>query len=274
MSIKLVSRCDDFGSARAANRAILEGAACGYYVRNVSCMAVGPYIEEGAESLKRYKNIDIGLHVTLNSEWEEIKWGPVSQCEKEAGMTDENGYFFPSQKELAEHCPDFEAVIREYDAQLDRLTQLGLHVVYADSHMFPELFIDGLEEEFAKWADRKGLLNAIDYHNTGCPMSPPFAEEEEVYLAQVEKWLKDMPDGGQYFCAVHPAVKSEEMLRMWNQQLPKGLIQRERNMEYRLITSKKWEDWIERLQICPVRYTEAEKQENGADALRIMVHLK
>ena len=78
MSIQLLSRTDDFGSARAANRAILEAADTGYVVRNVSCIACAPYIEEGAELLKKYIHIDIGLHLTLNSEWNGVRWGALT----------------------------------------------------------------------------------------------------------------------------------------------------------------------------------------------------
>ena len=66
MSVELLSRSDDFGSAWAANEAILEGCKKGSVIRNVSCMAVAPWIKEGAEELKHCREIDVGIHLTLN----------------------------------------------------------------------------------------------------------------------------------------------------------------------------------------------------------------
>lgn len=76
----LITRSDDFGSASAANRAILKAVKNGSYVKNVSCMAVAPRIEEGAmelERLRREKGFCIGLHAALNSEWDTVHFKSV-----------------------------------------------------------------------------------------------------------------------------------------------------------------------------------------------------
>jgi hypothetical protein len=81
MSISLVSRADDLGSSHTANVAIAGAAVTGDYIKNVSCMAVGPWIDEGAELLQDRQNVCLGLHAALNSEWDPLKWGPVSPPE-------------------------------------------------------------------------------------------------------------------------------------------------------------------------------------------------
>ena len=93
MSVELLSRSDDFGSAWAANEAILEGCKKGYVIRNVSCMAVAPWIKEGAEELKHCREIDVGIHLTLTSDWDGVKWGPLSEAGKTAGVTDDSGIY-------------------------------------------------------------------------------------------------------------------------------------------------------------------------------------
>lgn len=102
MDRKLIVRADDFGSARAANAAILEAVRAGYLVRNVSCMAPGPYLDEGADALAALAHrVDIGLHLTVNAEWDPIKWAPCAPPEKIPALLNEKGAFYPSGEELA-----------------------------------------------------------------------------------------------------------------------------------------------------------------------------
>ena len=272
--MKLLSRADDFGSAKAANKAILEAVETGYVVRNVSCMAVGPYIEDGAEYLKKYRHIDIGIHVTLNAEWDEIKWGPLIKVDSISGLTDSCGYFFPSQQKMAERKPDVAKIIKEYDAQLDRLTTLGLQVSYADSHMFPELFVEGLEEEFEQWIRRKGLLNSTEYYSSHTAGRPAFTELENEFLKSMDIWLQKAREWEQIFYLTHPAIANEETFLFANEHFPRGVVQKERQEEYLAVTSQLWEKWCKQYEITPVRYSQATKQGDSKQALRKMLEIE
>ena len=270
MGIALISRNDDFGSSHAANRAILEAARCGYITRNVSCMAPAPYIAEAAEELKKYKHIAIGMHATLNSEWDGIRWGALTANAHKHGFAREDGSFYASQQELAAAGPDIDAILKEYDAQLDLLTKLGLPISYVDSHMFPEYFIPELYEAFGKWIAAKGLIDAEDYYYLSDPLSPETKEDATDYMAGLEKWLAELTHGQQYFYLAHPACDSEESLLMYNKNIPKGAMRLERSMEHLAVTSPRWEAWMKNFDITPVRYTEAKKVERGAFERRIL----
>ena len=272
--MKLLSRADDFGSAKASNKAILEAVETGYVVRNVSCMAVGPCIEEGAEYLKKYRHIDLGIHVTLNAEWDEIKWRPLTGGAGVSGMTDACGYFFPSQQMLAACKPDVTQIIKEYDAQLDKLTTLGLQISYADSHMFPELFVEGLEVEFKQWIRRKGLLDSTEYYSNHTAGNPTFTENENEFLISMESWLKKAREWEQIFYLTHPACANEETFLFANEHFPRGVVQKERQEEYLAVTSPLWGRWCEQYEITPVRYSQATKQENSKQALRKMLGIE
>ncbi len=272
--MKLLSRADDFGSARAANKAILEAVEAGHVVRNVSCMAVGPYIEEGAEYLKKYCHIDIGIHVTLNAEWDEIKWGPLTRVDSASTLTDARGYFLPSQQMLAERKPDVAEIIKEYDAQLDKLTMLGLRVSYADSHMFPELFVEGLDTEFEQWIKRKGLLNSTEYYSSHEAGIPAFTERENEFLQSMDTWLQKAREWEQIFYLTHPAIANEETFLFANAHFKRGVVQKERQEEYLAVTSLRWEKWCEQYEITPVRYSQATKQDDSKQALKKMLGIE
>lgn len=273
MSIRLLSRADDFGSARAANRAILEAVRTGAVIRNVSCMAVGPYIAEGAEALRDCEGAALGIHAVLNSEWDTVKWGPLTEGIRRAGLTDGNGYFLQTQRELAERKPDIEVLLGEYDAQLERLTRLGLKIEYVDSHMGPELLIPGMGQAIRQWSERKGLIDAAEYYRMAEPAGPQYGRDTEEYLENTEKWLDTLEEGGQYFYITHPALGGEETLRFCNGRIPAGTVQKERSQEYAAVTSGRWNEWMTRRGIRPVRYTEAEKQQGSEESLRKILGL-
>ena len=77
----------------------------------------------------------------------------------------------------------------ELNAQLDRLTALGLPVSYVDAHMAPDAAIPGLSDEMRSWAAGKGLLYVRDYYNFPPADMPAFGPTEEVYQKNVERWL-------------------------------------------------------------------------------------
>ena len=76
---QIIFRADDFGSAEAADQAILQILQAGGPVRNVSCMAPGVRMAADAAALAQFADrIDIGLHFTVNSEWDAVKWTPCA----------------------------------------------------------------------------------------------------------------------------------------------------------------------------------------------------
>lgn len=259
MSLTLLTRADDLGSSHAANLAIARAAVTGSYIKNVSCMAVGPLIEEAADLLRDCKGICFGLHACLNSEWEPIRWGPICTPDKVPTLITEDGFFYASPSDLAVHLPDLDQVLREYDRQLDLLTHLGLDIRYVDSHMLPELFIPGLSPAMSDWACKKGLIDHLPYYRFPASMEPAPQATLEAASAAYAAWLDSLQEGG-YFAVMHPAIYSREMLLARNRQTPAGLVAANRDIEYRLLLSRQLEQYCDDHCIRRVRYDEAESQ--------------
>lgn len=206
MAFRLITRADDFGSARSANSAILEALAAGHMVRNVSCMAPGKYIEQDAGELVRYAGqVDFGLHYTLNSEWDSVKWNPCAPKESIPSLLDQTGNFYPSSEELRSANIRMEEAIAELDAQLERLTTLGIPITYVDGHMFPDRIIPGLDEEMKAWAKRKGILCTNDCFALWRG-NPEFADSIPAFWENVHSWLQGLPSEG-YGLYVFPSRK-------------------------------------------------------------------
>src|SRR5512140_3992804 len=76
-AIRLIVRGDDMASAQAANEAALR-CYRGGVMRDVEVMAVGPWFPQAARMLRENAGLDVGLHLALTSEWENLKWRPLT----------------------------------------------------------------------------------------------------------------------------------------------------------------------------------------------------
>jgi predicted glycoside hydrolase/deacetylase ChbG (UPF0249 family) len=133
----LYLRADDIGCCTAANDAIVASVTVGA-VRNVSVMVPGPAFEDAAARLRELaasRDFAVGLHVTLNSEWETCRWGPVASASRVQSLVTEHGHFFNNPQQLMNAGGKLPEMLYEVEAQLHKLRSTGLDVVYLDEHM-------------------------------------------------------------------------------------------------------------------------------------------
>jgi len=266
--IYFITRADDAGSSRSANRAIAKTIRTGL-IKNVSVMAPGAFVEEAAGMLAAHREICFGMHATLNAEWDRVKWGPVSALPSGSGLTDEKGMFLPGPKAFRETKPPPELVMKEYDAQLDKLCRAGFDIRYVDSHMFPEQYLQGLDEALEDWAKRKGLLDHMYFYNL-----PP---GWEVLLKDIKKapaFLRGIP-AGQYFIVAHPALNTEEMRMTGNAWTSGEKVAKDRNLETILYSSRITKQLLRLFGIRPLRYDQAATNERltVADVMQLLGEL-
>jgi len=81
------------------------------------------------------EKLDIGVHLTLNSEWENFRWGPISTRDQASGLMDEDGYFYNNADDVHAHA-DIGAVKQELKAQIERALEEGIDITHIDTHMF------------------------------------------------------------------------------------------------------------------------------------------
>jgi predicted glycoside hydrolase/deacetylase ChbG (UPF0249 family) len=129
----VIAHADDLGMCHAANAAFWEDHAFGI----VTCGAVMmpcSWAPEMAARCRAYPEADVGVHITLNSEWERYRWRPLSTCDPRSGLLDEEGYMWRSVSELHRHM-DPDAAIVEMRAQVEHALALGIDVTHIDTHM-------------------------------------------------------------------------------------------------------------------------------------------
>ena len=130
----LVIRSDDAGMSHSVNMALEKLIATGLPV-SVSVMVPTPWYLETVGMLKNHPDVAVGVHLTLNSEWKNYRWGPVLGRTAVPSLVDADGYFFPSSEALDKNHPDLKQVEAELRAQIDKAVHSGLRIDYIDYHM-------------------------------------------------------------------------------------------------------------------------------------------
>ncbi|MGH9292652.1 MAG: polysaccharide deacetylase family protein [Acidimicrobiales bacterium] len=144
----LIVNCDDLGSSHAANNGVYDVLRHGAGT-SASLMVPCPWARGAAAE---YRGEDVGVHLTLNAEWDLYRWGPITRA---PSLLDGDGGFPRTVADVWEHA-DIDEVSRELRAQIERAIYWGFDVSHLDSHMgtlqlrseFFGVYLD-LADEFA-----------------------------------------------------------------------------------------------------------------------------
>ena len=129
----VIAHADDLGMCAAADAAfesILDAGvvACG------SVMVPCPWFRHLAALARRHPEADIGVHITLTSEWEGYRWGPISTRDPSSGLLAEQGYLWRDLAGLHAHMHP-AAAAAEMLAQVERALEADIDVTHIDTHM-------------------------------------------------------------------------------------------------------------------------------------------
>ncbi len=118
-----------FDSNEGAINAMTEGIA-------TSCSMMMPcsWVPAFVHYYKKHPKLDVGLHLTLTSEWSGYRWGPLSGKSVTPGLVDKEGALWPSVEDVVKHSNGDE-VEKEIRAQLERARTMGIEPTHLDSHM-------------------------------------------------------------------------------------------------------------------------------------------
>ena len=137
----VIFHVDDIGMCHGANLGFLDLARRGY-VSSGSVMVPCPWFREIAEAAAADPTLDLGVHLTLTSEWQHYRWTPISTVSRASGLIDEDGYFWRDVASLRHHLVP-EAAEAELRAQIERARSAGMDPTHIDAHMaaamLPEL---------------------------------------------------------------------------------------------------------------------------------------
>ena len=182
---RVVIHADDVGMCHGANRAFVELSDTGV-VSAGSVMVPCPWFADIAAAAAADPALDLGVHLTLNSEHHGYRWGPVSGAGPASGLVDEDGFLWRTVAQVRQHAhPD--AVEAEWRAQIEQALGAGIDVTHLDAHMGSALAPGWCERYVALGAEYRlpvlitSRLSAYDPHNH---LSDVTDEHFEPFVAQ------------------------------------------------------------------------------------------
>jgi hypothetical protein len=209
--IPILIRCDDIGMSHSVNMAAQKVLETGIPV-SMSVMVPCSWFPEGAEVLKKYPHVSVGIHLTLNSEWKQYRWRPVTGAAMVPTLVDSLGYFFPSRSKLFGNNPILSEIETELRAQITTALQAGLKIDYLDYHMgaavqTPETraIVEKLAAEFNVAISR--YYDEVDVEGG---YSAPVANKLDTLSAK----LRSLQPGGTKLFVFHIGLDTPEMSAM------------------------------------------------------------
>src|SRR5215216_2156668 len=151
----LIVHADDLGMAHSINAATIKAFESGL-VNSGSIMVPCPWLSEIATYARANPQADLGLHLTLTSEWTSFRWGPVMPKDRVSSLLDKDGYLYLTETEAASHA-DPKEVELEIIAQIERARSLGIQPTHLDSHMGTLYQTKALFEVFLRVARKQKL---------------------------------------------------------------------------------------------------------------------
>lgn len=232
----LMIRTDDVGMSHSVNTGLIKLLDTGYPV-SVSVMFACPWYAEAVSILKKYENTSVGIHLTLNSEWEHYRWGPVTGREAVPSLVDEQGYFFHSSSTLYQNEPKREEVEKELRAQIDRAMASGLTIDYVDYHMGTAMGNPMFREVTENLAREYGLglwgyFGSTEYYDH-------YRARPEDKLDSLNTMIDNMEPGYNYL-VTHVGIDNAELgaMKDMNNSAPLAEMSANRQGELNALTSE------------------------------------
>ena len=267
---EVLLRLDDIGMNHSVNLAIEQVAKTGMPI-SVSVMFACPWYQEAVEILRKYPNVTVGVHLALNSEWRNYRWGPVLGKGGAPSLVDANGYFHPSVPAFLQSKYDLAEVERELTAQMDRAIKSGLKIAYVDPHMGSALATPQLREVTERIARKYGVgISGWFGENYRSIWGAPVTAKKQTVLDYIASAKADQPN----LIEVHVAERTPEMevivdMNAPEQNAPGAGVVDHRKAELDAMLSPELAELVKTGKIRLVNYQQVIARAGGPDKMRM-----
>jgi len=129
----VIFHIDDMGFSHSSNMASFECldygiASCG------SVLAPAPWFLEVAAICRKNPHYDVGVHLTLNCEYDQFRWRALSSVDPSTGLLDKERSLWRTSEEAVDHVSS-EAAEKEMRTQIQYALDNGIDITHLDTHM-------------------------------------------------------------------------------------------------------------------------------------------
>ncbi len=260
--VYLIVRGDDIGSSHAANVACIQSYKAGI-MRTVELMVPCAWFPEAVKMLNENPGLDVGVHITLTSEWENIKWRPLTHA---PSLTDTDGYFYPMIWQRKDFPPGtalkeadwkIEEIENEMRAQIELAKRKVPHISHLTCHMGCSGWDPKVREVYLRLAKEYDLnIEPSKYGVKGIGAGGRGVGSAQGHIRSfIESLERSKP--GIYMFVEHPGLNTPEMRAIGH----KGYynVAQDRDAVRQLFTSPDVKRAIDKLGIKLISYKDLKK---------------
>jgi predicted glycoside hydrolase/deacetylase ChbG (UPF0249 family) len=244
----LILHAQEMGMCHETNAAITPLLQAGV-VRSAAAMAPCPWFVDAAQWSASHPRADIGLELTINSEWDRYRWRPVAADHLVATLLDSDRFMWRSTTQTMVNA-QAEDVEREVLAQIAHARALGLRPTHLTTHLGALVMRPDLIGVYLRVAQRQWIPAMVveltpahveRFREQGFPLPDDIIQllsdyslpkvddlrmvaDAETYEAKKEAFLKmlaELPPGLTQI-AFQPAVETDGLKRImpdWQQRV-------------------------------------------------------
>lgn len=212
---RLIVRGDDMGYSHSGNQALIKCYENGIQ-KSIEIIVPSPWFPEAVKMLEQHPGVDVGVHLAITSEWDNVKWRPLTDA---TSLRDADGYFYPMIRKntnypgraVMENKWNIADIEKEFRAQIEmalkkipRLSHISGHMGCTD--ITPE--VTQLTKKLAK--EYKIDIDLAQYGVKWAGYEGPHTSSEEK-ISSFIKMLEKLQAGNTYLFLDHPGIDGEEL---------------------------------------------------------------
>lgn len=212
---RLIVRGDDMGYSHSGNLALIKSYKEGIE-KSIEVIVPSPWFPEAVKLLQENPGVDVGIHIAITSEWENVKWRPLTDC---PSIRDSSGYFFPMVfpnknypgLSIKENKWTLEDVEKEFRAQIE----LALKKIPRISHISAHMGCTELGPEVKAMTKKLAKEYHIDIDPSDFAVQySPYDGPSKTAAQKVQSFvnmLNKLEPGKTYLFVDHPGINDAEL---------------------------------------------------------------
>jgi predicted glycoside hydrolase/deacetylase ChbG (UPF0249 family) len=213
-------RGDDMGYTHSGNEALIKCYKEGIET-SIEVIVPSPWFKEAVKLLNQNPGVDVGIHLAITSEWENVKWRPLTDCKS---IRDSSGYFFPMVfpnknypgQSISENKWNIADIEKELRAQIEMALKYLPRISHISNHMgffnlSPE--VQALARRLAK--EYKIDIDLDEYKVANVHYEGPSKTSSEKITGFL-KMLDKLEPGKTYWFIDHPGLDNDELRAVWH----------------------------------------------------------
>ncbi|WP_020599827.1 polysaccharide deacetylase family protein [Spirosoma panaciterrae] len=212
---RLIVRGDDMGYSHAGNEALIKCFTEGIET-SIEVIVPSPWFPEAVKLLAENPTVDVGIHLAITSEWDNVKWRPVSDC---PSLRDADGYFYPMvrpnknypKRSIVENDWQLADIEKEFRAQIELALKKIPRISHFSSHMGcsdMSAEVSALTQKLAKEYKINIVPKDFGVQNVGY-IGPHATSQEKI--DSFSKMLESLEAGKTYLFVDHPGLDTPEV---------------------------------------------------------------